>query len=213
MNTPIQSRLGAATGGLFAVVLVVAAGDGSQSFSAGRAVAGIAAIALGIPFVAYVCSQLRAAEPRATWLPAAALVTGAAGLTLKLGSVVPELATHRLALPTSSPTHQALQELGDSATVLCLFPLALFCASVAIASFRTRALPIWLGGAAAVTAAALAVNGALIDATFVPALLLFLIWTLAASVYLTVRAVRSPVSTGPDVEAAASPTLLPPVGA
>ena len=40
---------------------------------------------------------------------------------------------------------------------------------------------------AAVTAVALVVNGAFLNASFVPALLLFILWTLAASVYLVRR--------------------------
>ena len=202
MNTPHQSPLGAASGAVFAIVLVVAAGDGTQTFSAPRAVAGSVAIALGIPFIAYLCSLLRAADTRATWVPAAALVTGVVGLTLKLGSVVPELAAQRLRIPASSPTYQALQQLSGSATVLCLFPLAMFCTGVAVASFRTRALPSWLAAAAAVTAAALAVNGAFLTTDNVPALLLFIAWVLAASLYLTVRAVRRPVAVPLATEAA-----------
>jgi len=39
MNKPALPRLGAACGAIFAIVLTIAAGDGSQSFSAARAVA------------------------------------------------------------------------------------------------------------------------------------------------------------------------------
>ena len=56
MNKPALPRLGAACGAIFAIGLTIAAGDGSQSFSSTRAVAGIAAITLALPFIAYLCS-------------------------------------------------------------------------------------------------------------------------------------------------------------
>ena len=67
-----------------------------------------------------------------------------------------------------------------------------FCAATAIVAFRTRALPRWLAVGAAVTAAALAVNGAFVGTGSVPALLLFLLWTLLASVHLLRRTWRVP---------------------
>jgi len=76
--------------------------------------------------------------------------------------------------------------------VLSLYPLAVFCAATAIVAFRTRALPRWLAAGAAVTAAALAVNGAFLGTGSVPALLLFLLWTLLASVHLLRRTWRKP---------------------
>ena len=59
-------------------------------------------------------------------------------------------------------------------------------------SFRSRVLPRWLSVGAAVTAAALAVNGAVLAADAVPALLLFVLWTLLVSVLLLRRTWRSP---------------------
>ena len=53
------SRIGAACGAVFAIVLAVATGDGSQTFSGPRAVAGIAALTLAVPFIAYLCGVLR----------------------------------------------------------------------------------------------------------------------------------------------------------
>ena len=54
MNATTTSRTAASCGALFAIVLFVAAGDGSESYLAPRAVAGLAALALFIPFLAYV---------------------------------------------------------------------------------------------------------------------------------------------------------------
>jgi hypothetical protein len=190
MNQPTISRLGAACGAVFAIVLVVANGDGTQSFSAPRAIAAIAAIALVIPFIAYLCSVLRAAEGADGWLAGAALAAGITGITLKLASVAPELAMHRAQLAVGTPLHTALDAIAGSATVLSLYPLAVFCAAVAIVGFRARALPRWLAAGAAVTAVALAVNGGFLGTDSVPALLLFALWILLASVHLLRRSWR-----------------------
>jgi hypothetical protein len=88
--------------------------------------------------------------------------------------------------------------MGDGATIFSLYPLAVFCAATAIVAFRTRALPRWLAAGAAATAAALAVNGAFLGAGSVPALLLFLLWTLVTSVYLLHRTWRKPAPTAPS---------------
>jgi hypothetical protein len=69
-----------------------------------------------------------------------------------------------------------------------------FCAAVALAGFRTRALPRWLAAGAAVTAVTLAVNGGFLRTSFVPALLLFALWTLLASVHLLRRTWRQPAN-------------------
>jgi hypothetical protein len=192
MNQPTLSRLGAACGAVFAIVLVVANGDGSQSFSAPRAVAGIAALTLAVPFLAYLCSVLRTAEGADGWLAGAALAAGITGITLKLGSAAPELAMHRAHLAAGTPLHAAVDAIAGSATVLSLYPLAVFCAAVAIVGFRTRtrALPRWLAAGAAVTAVALAVNGGFLGTDSVPALLLFALWILLASVHLLRRGWR-----------------------
>jgi hypothetical protein len=187
MNQPTLSRIGAACGAVFAIVLVVANGDGSQSFSGPRAVAGIATLTLAVPFLAYLCSVLRAAEGADGWLAGAALAAGITGITLKLASVAPELAMHRAQLAVGTPLHTALDAIAGSATVLSLYPLAVFCAAV---GFRARALPRWLAAGAAVTAVALAVNGGFLGTDSVPALLLFALWILLASVHLLHRSWR-----------------------
>jgi hypothetical protein len=192
MNQPTLSRLGAACGAVFAIVLTIAANNGDQSFSGPRAVAGIAAITLAVPFIAYLCGVLRQAGGADGWLVSTAFGAGIAGLVLKLGSGAPELAAHKAHLVAGTQLSTAINAIGDGATVLCLYPLAVFCAATAIVAFRTRALPRWLTVGAAVTAAALAVNGAFVGTGSVPALLLFLLWTLLASVHLLRRTWRVP---------------------
>lgn len=203
MSKVILPRLGAASGAIFALVLFVAAGNGDHSFSTPRAIAGVAAITLALPFIGYVSQLLRDAEGANAWLAPAALAGGITGIGVKLVGIVPELAIHRAHIADGTQLHKALQEMADGATVLCLYPLALFCAATAIAALRTRALPRWLGTGAAVTAAALVVNGGFFEASFVPALLLFLVWTLVASLYLVRRGSQASVRVSREATAAA----------
>jgi hypothetical protein len=187
MNQPTLSRLGAACGAVFAIVLTVAAGNGNESFSGPRAVAGVVAITLAVPFIAYLCSVLREAGGADGWLVSTAFAAGITGIVLKLGSGAPELAAHQAHLVAGTQLNTAINAIGDGATAICLYPLAVFCAATAIVAFRSRALPRWLAVGAAVTAAALAVNGAFLGTGSVPALLLFLLWTVLASVHLLRR--------------------------
>ena len=80
-------------------------------------------------------------------------------------------------------------------------PLAICCAAVAAIALRERVLPRWLGIFAAVTAVALAVNAGFVYASFVPALLLFLLWTLVTSIVL----LRRRPSTQPRIAYSTSP--------
>ena len=181
MNTAILPQLGAACGAVFAIVLFVAAGNGSGDYSAPRAIAGLSALTLFVPFLAYLCSLLRAAEGPNGWLAPTALTAGLAGITLKIVSVIPALALHRAHIADGTALHKLFDAFDNGTTVIALYPFAAFCAATAILTFRTGALPRWLGAAAAFTAAALAINGAFLEASFLPALLLFIAWTLAAS--------------------------------
>jgi hypothetical protein len=200
MNQPTFARLGAASGAVFAIVLFVANGDGSQPFSGPRAIAGIAALTLAVPFMAYLCGVLRQAEAADGWLARTALAAGIVGIGLKLGSGAPELAIQRAHLATGTPLHAAITAIADGATDLSLYPLAVFCAATAIGAFATHALPRWLSAGAAISAVALAVNGAFLGTDSVPALLVFVLWTLLASVHLLRRTWRQPAP-APQAEA------------
>ena len=199
MNQAMLPRAGAACSAVFAIGLNVANGNGTRPFSGPRAVAGLAALTLAVPFLAYLTSVLRQAGGGDGWLARAALAAGIAGITLKLGSGAPELALHRAHLAAGTPLHTAAGAIAGGATVLSLYPLAVFCAATAIIAFRARALPRWLAAGAALTAAALAVNGAFLGTSSVPALLLFLLWTLLASVHLLRRARRKPAPAIPPI--------------
>ncbi len=190
MTTPLVTRLGAGCGALFAVVLFVAAGDGSEAYLAPRAIAGLAALALFIPFLGYLCSLLRAADAESDWLATTALVAGTVGITLKVASTLPALALHNAHVADGTALHRLFDAVDNAATVVALYPLSIACAAIAGSALRTGALPRWLAAGAAVTAVALAVNAAFLDAAFVPALLLFMVWTLVASVHLVRRTWR-----------------------
>lgn len=182
-STPF-ARLGAACGAVFAVVLFVASGNGNESYLAPRAVAGLAALALFIPFLAYLCSLLRVAEGEHGWLATTALVAGTVGITIKIVTVMPALALHHAQVADGTPLHRLFDAFDNGATVVALYPLAVACAAIAAVSLRTAVLPRWIAVAAAITAVALAVNGVFLEASFVPALLLFIVWVFVASLSL-----------------------------
>lgn len=192
-NNPALSPIGSACGAVFAIVLFVANGDGSQPFSGPRAVAGLAALTLAVPFLGYLATLLRPAREDGAggWLAPTALGAGIVWAALKLGSGAPELAIAKDHIAAGTSLHTALSAIADGATVISLFPLAGCCAAIAVLAFRTRALPRWLAAGAGITALALAVNGAFIETSSVPAMLLFILWTLLASGYLTVQAGRA----------------------
>src|SRR5438477_6452819 len=177
MTRPMLPRLGAACGIVFPIALFLAVGNGNN-FAPWRAVAATWALVLALPFLAYLCSLLRAAEGEGGWLSTAALVAGVSGVILKLASHAPELAIHRDHIAKGTQLYKALDNTAGAATLVSLYPLAVCCAAVAMIALRERVLPRWLGIFAAITAVALAVNAGFVFAGFVPGFLLFLLWTL-----------------------------------
>jgi hypothetical protein len=183
MSTPMLSRLGAASGIVFPIAMFLAVGNGNH-FAPWRAVAATWALVLALPFLAYLYSLLRAAEGDGGWLSTTALVAGVSGVLLKLAGHAPELAIHRDGIAKGTQLYKALDNSAGAATLVSLYPLAICCAAVAVIALRQRVFPRWLGIFAAVTAVALAVNAGFVYASFVPALLLFLLWTLVTSIVL-----------------------------
>ena len=188
MTRSMLPRLGATCGIVFPIAMFLAVGDGSN-FTPWRAVAATWALVLALPFLAYLSSLLRVAEGDGGWLSTVALVSGASGVLLKLASHAPELAIHREGIAKGTPLYKALDNIAGAATLTSLYPLALCCGAVAAIALRERVLPRWVGIFAAVTAVALAVNAGFVYASFVPALLLFLLWTLVTSIVLLRRSV------------------------
>src|SRR6266576_5841084 len=200
MARPTQQRLGAACGIVFPIAMFLAVGNGNQ-FAPWRAVAATWALVLALPFLAYFWSLLRAAEGEGGWLSTTALVAGVSGILLKLASHAPELAIHRDGIQKGSQLYKALDNSAGAATLRSLYPLAVCCAAVAVIALRQRVLPRWLGMFTAVTAVALAVNAGFVYASFVPAFLLFLLWTLVTSIVL----LRRRPSTQPRIAYSTSP--------
>ena len=186
MNRPLLPRLAAACGVVFPIAMFLAVGNGN-SFAPWRAVASTWALVLFLPFLAYLCGLLRTAARDDGWLPTLALVAGTSGVLLKLVSHAPELAIHQDHIAKGTPLYKALDHTAGAATTLCLYPLAIYAAAVAIIVLREQVLPRWVGLFAVLTAAALVVNGAFVFAGFVPALLLFLLWTLVTAIVVLRR--------------------------
>lgn len=190
MNTQPFARVGAACGMAWLPVGLVMGGGNFRL----RGIA-LAAIVLLLPFLAYLYSLLRRAEGEGGWLAQGAFAAGLAGITLKLASITPEIAIHRYHIAHGTALYKALDAMAGAATDVCLFPFAVMLAAVAVVAVRTRVLPRWLGYGAALNALALVVNGSYNlyhYSGFVPALLLFVLWTFVAGVVLLRRTWREP---------------------
>jgi hypothetical protein len=167
--------------------MFLAVGNGNH-FAPWRAVTATWALVLFLPFLAYLYSLLRKAEDDSSWLATTALLGGVSGVVLKLASHAPELAIHREHIAKGTQLYKALDNTAGAATLMSLYPLAICCAAVAAIALRERVLPRWVGIFAAITALALAINAGFVFAGFVPAFLLFLLWTLVTGVVLLRRA-------------------------
>ena len=186
MTKPLLPRLAAACGIVFPIAMFLAVGNGNN-FAPWRAVGSTWALVLFLPFLSYLYSLLRRADTDGRWLATLALGAGLSGVLLKLISHVPELAIHQDHLAKGTPMYKALDHMAGAATTLSLYPLAICLAAVALIAWRTHVLPRWIAVFAGVTAVALAINGGFVFASFVPALLLFLLWTLVTGVVLLRR--------------------------
>jgi hypothetical protein len=172
MTTSQLPRLGGACGVLFAVLLFVAAGDGSHTYSTGLQLAGTCALTLAVPFLASVCARLRSAEGPGGWLANTALASAVAGLAIKLLSAVPEISAHS-ANVTDGQLSTVLTQFANNATLVALYPQGLFCLAATVTAWRTRALPRWLAVITAVVGVSLIGNGSMPGTEAVPALLAF----------------------------------------
>lgn len=183
MTNTFLDRTGAACGVVFPIVLFLASGDGSHAYDPARAAVGVWAIALALPFVGYIAALIRRQESNGGWLSPAALVSGTAGVAIKMVSEVSALSAHRAGIGHTGQMHDVLNAMGAGATVICLAPLAIFCAAVAASALSAKAFPRWIGTIAGLTAIGLAVNSVFLGADFVPALLLFMACSMLIGVY------------------------------
>lgn len=180
-------RLGASTGALFVVLLFVPSSSGSDATIV--LVLELIGLLLFIPFLGFLWSVLREAEGPGGWLATTAFGAGLVDITIKLGSLAPGKAADGFAEHTA--IHHAMEDMNSVAFIVTMLPLGVLMAAVAIITLRSGGLPKSLGWLAAVTAPLLLINGMFLDAEFGPAFLLFLLWTLLASVVLTVRPSRT----------------------
>lgn len=183
MYERILPRLGAVSGALFVVLLFGPSASGSDSTIV--LVLELIGFLFFIPFLGYLWSVLREAEGPGGWLAATAFGAGLVDVTIKLGSLAPGKAADNYGEAT--PIHKALEDMNNVAFIATMLPLSVLMAAVALITLKTHVLPGWLGWLAALTAPLLLLNGMFLDAEFGPAFLLFLLWTLLASVVLTVR--------------------------
>jgi hypothetical protein len=190
MYERIMPRLGAASGALFVVLLFGPSSSGSDATIV--LVLELLGLLLFIPFLGYLWSVFREAEGPGGWLATTAFGAGLVDVTLKLGSLPPGSVADDFG--DATPIHKALEDMNNVAFIATMLPLGVLMAAVAVITLKTRVLPRWLGWLAAVTAPLLLVNGMFLDAEFGPAFLLFLLWTLLASVVLTVRPQADPIA-------------------
>lgn len=191
MDKRMGSRLGAASGMLFVALLL-----GGESLPLADVVPwelfGLIAF---VPFLGYLFAVLRRAEGGDGWLSATAFGAGLVALAVKLASFAPFIA----ARGAGTQIEGALIAMNNASFILTLAPLGIMVAAASALIIRTGALPVWLGWAGAVTACALLVNSAFLNAEFGPAFVLFLLWTILTSAIMTRRARR------PSVETSVSP--------
>lgn len=193
MDKQMWPRLGAASGMLFVALLL-----GGESLPLADVVPWeLFGLILFVPFLGYLFAVLRQAEGGDGWLSATALGAGLVALAVKLASFAPFIAAREAGAGTQ--IEGALIAMNNASFILTLAPLGVMVAAASALIIRTGALPVWLGWAGAVTACALLVNSAFLNAEFGPAFILFLLWTVLTSAIMTRRAgaARTKGSTGP----------------
>lgn len=186
MSEQTTSRLGAATG--IAYVLGVLSLNSVETASNVVLGAEVLALLLFVPFLAYLCSQLRDTDT-SDWLVATALSAGIVAIAVKLAGVLPAILVEQGELTPAIA--EALTRFGDVSFMVSMMPLGVFLAAVAAVILRSRVLPAWLGWSAAAIAPLLVANAFDLGSEFGPAFILFLLWTLISAVILLRRAVTA----------------------
>jgi hypothetical protein len=137
-----------------------------------------------IPFAARVVTVLRRADGASGWLSTTALAGGILLVAAELGgaAAVNALLT-RAGHDLSSAEAMTLFDLAQALLFLFWAGGTLFLAASAVLSLKFRALPRWLGGAAAGIAALSLIAPASTQLLHIPATLFYL-WVIAASIAL-----------------------------
>ncbi len=196
MDKRMWPRLGAASGMLF--VALILSGDSVLVSDGVGFVMELFGLIFFVPFLGYLFSVLRRAEGGEGWLSATAFGAGLIAFALKLASAPPVIVAR--GGEAGSQIEGALIAMNNASFILTLLPLGVMVAAASAIVLKTKVLPIWLGWAGAVTAVALLVNSAFINAEFGLAFLFFLLWTVLTSAILTRRAgaARSKGSAAPE---------------
>ena len=153
-------------------------------------------------FLGSLWSALRRAEGGDGWLSAAALGGGLVSLAIRFSSATVSLAAVHNSCAGIDPQlwEVMTNDVGGAALFWSFFPLAVLSVACAVIAIRFGApLPRWLGWMSAVVAVALLVDGfagMLYARDFGPSFLLFMLWTLAASIVLIRRAGQVPPTIG-----------------
>lgn len=155
---------------------------------------------LFVPFFASLSDTLRRSAGAGDVLPAVVFGGGLVTATVSLAAAAPVVAAGILADDgqLSPELAKALSLMNGGLFVVTWTTSAIYVAATAVLVLRTRALPRFIGWSAAILAPALLVGSVAVwkyDAGFVP-WLLTLIWLIATSIALTVRAGR-PEPRGP----------------
>jgi hypothetical protein len=148
-------------------------------------------------FLGSLWSALRRAEGDGGWLSAAAFGGGLVSLAIKFSGSPAGVAASRNACAGIDPQlWQVLQDMNSASYFTTFFPLAILSAATAVVAIRFGApLPRWLGWISAVVAVGLLVDGfagTLYSRDVGLSYLLFMLWTLAASIVLIWRAGQVP---------------------
>jgi hypothetical protein len=200
------ARIGTACGALYVIIAVIATGGGGNSnapnlgadgatiasyyavhtYSQGLHLEALA-ILLQVFFVAALWGVLRRSEPAPAWLSAAVLGAGVSAVAVKLSSAPAYFALVYHAQPLDPNLARALFEMNTFAFFVTWYLQAALLLAVMALSLAHRALPLWLGVPAGVIAISLlvAVQFAVTNLIVVPELL-WLVWVVVSSVYLTI---------------------------
>jgi hypothetical protein len=156
------------------------------------------------------------AEGGGGFLSATAFGAGVMSITIKLGSAAPVLAARANTGKLDPNLTRILQDINNASFYLTFFPLAAMLAAFALVAIRSKALPGWLGWAAAALSVAFAVGGIAGSGDLAsewPGLpmLIFTLWIVATSVVLIrrARATDRAATRSPTTAGASEPTEAP----
>jgi hypothetical protein len=162
----------------------------------------ILGFALFIVFLGALYRTLRRAETADGWLAVTALGAGLVTVAVKVASIGPAMAARMRADDLSPELARTLEDINGAGFVISGYTLGIFVGAAALATLVTRLVPRWLASAGVVVGVltiAAGTAGILDPAGYVPIpFLLGLVWVVAVSVVLAIRARPAGDSAPPD---------------